>query len=367
MGEGIMNEIKEPEVLVAELTYRCNMHCWYCYNPQDLNEYAPQKELTTDEWRKVIREAAELGIIHIHITGGEPTIRQDLPNIVQEAKNCGLYVNLITNITLYDKKYWEELVKKGVDHVQVSFQAHTKDLNDLIGEVKTYEKKLKILSWLKETGVFLTINIVLHRWNIDYIEEIIQFVYNLGIPRFEIAMLQFGGWDWKNRLSLIPSRESVERAYRIAQKYKEKFMGEMNITMVALDIYEGRPKPCTYGWGNKYMVINPIGEVLPCHGAKVIKTLTFENILDKSLYEIWYNSESFNAFRGFTWMKEPCKSCPEKEKDFGGCRCFAYLLTGMADATDPSCELSPHRYLVDKLIQEAKERYMSPVKRGIIK
>lgn len=359
-----MNEVRNPEVLVAELTYRCNMHCWYCYNPQDLNEYSPQKELTTDEWIKVIREASELGVIHIHITGGEPTIRQDLPNIVEEAKNYGLYVNLITNITLYDRRYWEELIKKGVDHIQVSFQAHTKDLNDLIGEAKTYEKKLKILSWLKELGVFLTMNIVLHRWNIDYIEDIIQFVYNLGIPRLELAMLQFGGWDWKNKFSLIPTKEKVEEAYSIARKYKEKYAGKMNITMVALDIYEGRPKPCTYGWGNKYIVVNPIGEVLPCHGAKVIKTLTFENIRDKSMYEIWYDSESFNAFRGLAWMKEPCKSCPEKEKDFGGCRCFAYLLTGMADVTDPSCELSPHRYLVDKIIQDAKIVHSIPVKRG---
>jgi pyrroloquinoline quinone biosynthesis protein E len=361
-----MSEVGLPEVLVAELTYRCNMHCWYCYNPEDLSEFSAEKELSTDEWKKVIREASELGVFHVHITGGEPTIRQDLPSIVEEAKNYGLYVNLITNITLYDRKYWEDLIRKGVDHVQVSFQAHTKALNDLIGEAQTYEKKLKVLSWLKETGVFLTMNIVLHRWNIDYIEDIIQFVHDLGIPRFEIAMLQFGGWDWKNRLSLIPNKESVEKAYKIAQEYKERLKGEMNVTMVALDIYEGRPKPCTYGWGNKYIVVNPIGDVLPCHGAKVIKTLSFDNVRERSLADIWYNSEAFNKFRGFDWMNEPCRSCPEREKDFGGCRCFSYMLTGKADVTDPSCEFSPYRYLVDKLIEDAGKDVF-PIKRGTIK
>ncbi|MCS7311805.1 MAG: pyrroloquinoline quinone biosynthesis protein PqqE [Acidobacteria bacterium] len=340
-----------PKALVAELTYRCNMFCYYCYNPTDLSAYPAAAELTTDEWVRVLTEAAKLGVLHVHFTGGEPTLRRDLPELVAWAKAQGLYVNLITNLTLYDEAYWRDLIERGVDHVQASFQAHEPTLNDRIGGPQTFKRKMERMAWLRDTGVYLTLNVVLHRWNIDDLEAILHFAHDLGVERLELAMTQFAGWAWKNRAALLPTPEQVERAVELARQYKERWADTMVITMVGLDFYEKRPKPCMLGWGQVYMVVNPVGEVLPCHGAKVIRELRFDTVRDRSLADIWWNSEAFQRFRGEAWLPEPCRSCPLRTLDFGGCRCQAYLLTGRADVTDPVCEFSPHRPMLDALIE----------------
>lgn len=345
-------KVPAPKALVAELTYRCNMHCYYCYNPTDLTRYPARAELTTDEWARVFAEAAELGVVHVHLSGGEPVLRRDLPDIVHHAKSHGLYVNLITNLTLHDADYWAELIARGVDHVQISFQAHEPILNDRIGGAGTFARKMERLTYLRSTGVYITLNVVLHRMNIDHLEAILEFARRLHVARLELAMTQFAGWAWKNRYHLLPTPEQVSWALDVVQRFKQTRAHDMVVTMVGLDFYEKRPKPCMLGWGNAYIVVNPIGEALPCHGAKVIATLQFDSVRERSLAEIWYTSEAFRRFRGEDWMPEPCRSCPLRNVDFGGCRCQAFLLTGRADVTDPVCEFSPYRPILEQRIRE---------------
>ena len=337
-----------PYALLAELTYRCPLHCPYCSNPTRARS---DGELTTDEWRRVLRETTELGVLQVGFSGGEPLVRRDLAELVHSARETKLYTNLITSGVGLDESRADELRAAGLDSVQLSFQADDVDLADEIAGVRAHQLKLAAASYIRAAGIPLSLNFVIHRRNIDRLPQIIGLAETLGATRVELANAQFYGWAFLNRAALLPTREQVDRAREIATAAKARLAGKIDIFYVLPDYYETRPKPCLNGWGQRYLTVNPIGDVLPCPTASsAIPDLHFENVRARSLDWIWRESESFNRFRGTDWLPEPCQSCPRKEIDFGGCRCQAALLTGNAANTDPVCSLSPNRVLVDRVL-----------------
>lgn len=329
-----------PLSLLCELTYRCNLQCPYCYNPLALGEY--RDELPTEIWRRMLRQAAELGVVQTHFSGGEPTLRDDLPELVEEASHLGLYTNLITQGTFLDDDLLDRLLASGLDHVQISIQAPEADLADRIAGAGVHAKKVDSLLRVRDREVALTLNCVLHRLNHATIDDVIAFAENIGVRRLELANVQFYGWAYRNRTALMPTREQVRHAEALVAAARERLRGKMEIVYVLPDYFGEFPKPCMNGWGHQFMTVTPNGYVLPCPAAAAIRTLDFENIRDRALGEIWRDSESFRRYRGTDWMPEPCRSCGRRELDWGGCRCQAYLLTGDAGATDPACSLSPH-------------------------
>jgi pyrroloquinoline quinone biosynthesis protein E len=341
-----------PYALLAELTYRCPLHCPYCSNP---TRYPTGGDLATSEWQRVLREAAALGVMQVGFSGGEPLLRRDLAELIAEARAAGVYTNLITSGVGLDESRARELQQAGLDSAQISFQADTAELADGIAGAQAHERKLAAVRWIRESGIALSLNVVLHRATIDRLREIIAFAASLGAERLELANVQYYGWGFLNRAQLLPTRAQVAAAFQIATEAKERFAGRMEIFYVLPDYYEARPKPCLNGWGSRYLTVNPAGEVLPCPTASSIPGLRFENVLERSLAWIWNESESFNRFRGTEWMPEPCRSCPQREIDFGGCRCQAALITGDAARTDPVCTLSPDRRLVDQILSEVPE------------
>ena len=328
-----------PLSLLCELTYRCNLQCPYCYNPIDLEAY--RDELDAAQWMSVLTQAAQLGIVQAHFSGGEPTLRADLPDLVAHASRAGLYTNLITQGTFLDGELLDALLGSGLDHVQISIQAPEEELGDRIAGTRVHARKFEVLRRVAARDVALTLNCVVHRLNHDYLEDIIALAEALQIRRLELANVQFYGWAYRNRLALMPTREQVARGEEIVARARERLRGVMEITYVLPDYFGDFPKPCMNGWGSTFMTVTPNGRVLPCPAAAAIRTLRFENVRDRSLRDIWENSESFNAYRGTAWMPEPCKSCERRDVDFGGCRCQAYLIAGDAGATDPACALSP--------------------------
>jgi pyrroloquinoline quinone biosynthesis protein E len=337
-----------PYALLAEITYRCPLHCPYCSNPTRLRS---DRELSTEEWCRVIREAAELGILQIGFSGGEPLARRDLAELVRSAREAKLYTNLITSGVGLDDNRARELHDAGLDSVQLSFQSDHVDLGDEIAGAHAHQRKLDAAAIIRAAGISLSLNFVIHRRNIDRLPQIIELTENLSAGRVELANVQFYGWAFLNRAALLPTREQVVRAREIATAAKRRLAGKINIFYVLPDYYETRPKPCLNGWGQRYLTVNPIGDVLPCPTASsAIPDLRFENVRQRSLDWIWGESESFNRFRGTEWMPEPCRSCPQREIDFGGCRCQAALLTGNAANTDPVCTLSPNRASVDAVL-----------------
>src|SRR5438477_10333538 len=356
-----------PYALLAEITYRCPLHCPYCSNPVALPVAAllgeaprrPQGggysngELTTDEWRRVIREAAALGVLQIGFSGGEPLARRDLAELVRAAREANLYTNLITSGIGLDDDRVRALRDAGLDSIQLSFQSDNTDLADEIAGARTHQRKLDAAAKIRAAGIPLSLNFVIHRRNIDRLVEMIALAEFLQAERVELANVQFYGWAFLNRAALLPTREQVGRAREIATAAKARLAGKIDIFYVLPDYYETRPKPCLNGWGQRYLTVNPIGDVFPCPTASsAIPDLRFENVRARSLDWIWRESESFNRFRGTEWMPEPCQSCPQREIDFGGCRCQAALLTGNAANTDPVCELSPNRALVDEVLRD---------------
>ncbi|PYJ06459.1 MAG: pyrroloquinoline quinone biosynthesis protein PqqE [Verrucomicrobia bacterium] len=324
-----------PYALLAEITYRCPLHCPYCSNPVSASlceaPRRPQgggysqthaqakRELTTDEWRRVIREAAVLGVLQIGFSGGEPLVRRDLAD----------------------------------DSIQLSFQSDNADLADEIAGAGAHQRKLNAAAKIRAAGIALSLNFVIHRRNIDRLPQIIEFAETLGAERVELANVQFYGWAFLNRAALLPTWEQVNSAREIATAAKARLAGKIDIFYVLPDYYETRPKPCLNGWGQRYLTVNPSGDVLPCPTASsAIPDLRFENVRGRALDWIWRESESFNRFRGTEWMPEPCRSCPQREIDFGGCRCQAALLTGNAANTDPVCEFSPNRSVVDEVLRD---------------
>jgi PqqA peptide cyclase len=336
-----------PYALLAEVTYRCPLHCPYCSNP---TRYPTGAELTTEEWRRVIREASAVGVLQAGFSGGEPLLRADLASVVAEARACGMYTNLITSGVGLDERRARELRDAGLDSAQISFQADEAALADGIAGVRAHQRKLEAARIVREQGIALSVNVVLHRANLSRLREIIAFAASLGTNHLELANTQYYGWGFLNRAQLTPTRAQVDEARRIAAEEKQRHAGRMDIFYVLPDYYEHRPKPCMQGWGRRYLTVNPTGEVLPCPTASSIRDMRFDNVRENSLAWIWSDSESFNRFRGTDWMPEPCRSCPQHEIDFGGCRCQAALLTGNAAATDPVCSLSPDRKSIDEFL-----------------
>jgi PqqA peptide cyclase len=350
-----MDIAERPYALLAELTYRCPLHCPYCSNPV---RSAKKDELDTEQWKRVIREAAALGILQIGFSGGEPLQRKDLEALVQVARETGLYTNLITSGLGLTESRAEQLAESGLDNLQLSFQAAEGELADRIAGVRNaHNQKLRVATLIQERGVALSLNVVLHRFNIDRVDQIIDFAENLCATRLELANTQYYGWAFRNRSMLIPTRGQVETATRVALAARRRLEGVMELLYVLPDYFIGRPKPCMNGWGRRYLTVNPSGSVLPCPTAGEIPGLAFDNVREKSLGWIWKASESFNRFRGTEWMPEPCRSCPQKEVDFGGCRCQTALLTGDAAKTDPACEFSPHHSLVREAIESGSEDF----------
>ena len=345
--------VKPPLWLLAELTYRCPLQCPYCSNPLDFAQQ--EKELTTEQWIAVFQQARAMGAVQIGFSGGEPLVRKDLPELIKAARDLGFYTNLITSGIGLTQKKIDAFAEAGLDHIQISFQASDEVLNAaLAGSKKAFQQKLEMARAVKAHGYPMVLNFVLHRHNIDQIDRIIELCIELEADDVELATCQFYGWAQLNREGLLPTLEQIERAEAVVHRYREKMAASdnlANLLFVTPDYYEERPKPCMGGWGAIFLSVTPEGMALPCHSARQLP-VQFPSVLEQSLEDIWFNSFGFNRYRGFDWMPEPCRSCSEKEKDFGGCRCQAFMLTGNADNADPVCSKSEHH----GMILEAREQ-----------
>jgi pyrroloquinoline quinone biosynthesis protein E len=351
---GNPGEIAPPLWLLAELTYRCPLHCAFCYNPVNYADHS--SELTTDEWLDVIRQARALGAAQLGFSGGEPLLRDDLEVLVGEARKLGFYTNLITSgIGLTDERL-AALKEAGLDHIQLSFQDSTKELNDFLSSTKTFDLKRRVATSIKKHGFPMVLNCVLHRYNLPHVDKIIDMALAMGAEYLELANTQYYGWAHANRAQLMPTAEQLREAEAVVERYRSELGNRCKIYFVVPDYFEKRPKRCMNGWGSVFLGIAPDGAALPCHTARSLPGLTFPNVKDVSIRTIWYESDAFNRFRGFDWMKEPCKSCEEKTTDAGGCRCQAYLLTGDPANTDPICDKSPMHEKVINVVREAASR-----------
>ena len=340
--------VTDPLLLVAELTYRCPLHCPYCSNPLEIGAARHRDELSTAEWACVFREAAELGVLQLALTGGEPIVRRDIVPLVRASTDSGLYSTLVTSGIPFPRHRVEALKAAGLDHVQISIQDSDPISSDEIAGTASFTRKLEAAALARELEFPLTINVVLHRRNLDRIDAIIELAERLGARRLELANTQYHGWAAVNRAALMPTPDQLERGERAVARARERLGATMEILWVLPDYYERLPKPCMGGWARDAMVVTPNGDVLPCQAAASIPGLGIENVRDMPLAEIWRASDAFERFRGTAWMQEPCRSCPLDRQgvDFGGCRCQALALAGDAAATDPVCYLSPHHQLV---------------------
>ncbi len=345
-------EAPRPYTLVAELTYKCPLKCLYCSNPVNFHEM--RDELSTEQWIRTFSEAADLGVVQLHLSGGEPVVRKDLPELIRHARSRDLYTNLITGGTLLDEEKLLLYRECGLDHIQLSLQDTDRKTAELVAGIRSYDKKLDIARLIKKAGFPLTINVVIHRLNIDRVPALIAQGAALGAQRLELANTQYHAWAEKNRSALMPTRAQLDQTEAVVREARPRYQGTMEIAYVQADYYSQYPKPCMGGWARSYMVIIPTGEVLPCHAAHVIPGLHFDSVRDQSLTTIWAESKGLNAFRGDSWMQEPCRSCPMKTIDFGGCRCQAFLLAGDAAATDPVCSLSPRHDIIREAIAQAE-------------
>ena len=342
-----------PLWLLLELTYRCPLHCAFCYNPTDFARTGT--ELSTDDWIRVLRDARALGAVQLGLSGGEPLVREDLEAIVSEAHRQGFYVNLITSGVGLTETRIRALKGAGLDHIQLSFQDSSRQMNDFLSSTRTFDLKSKVAALIKQHGFPMVLNVVLHRLNIDHTAEILEMAHRLGAEYVELANTQFYGWAWHNRAQLMPSRGQIERAEEVTRKFRERVGAAMRIFFVVPDYFERRPKACMNGLGSIFLSVAPDGTALPCHAARMLPGIEFPNVRTMNLRDIWFESAGFNHFRGDAWMKEPCRSCPEKTRDFGGCRCQAYLLTGDAANADPVCDKSPHHDRVSAVVARAQQ------------
>jgi len=342
--------IPNPLALIAEITHRCPLHCVYCSNPLELA--AVSSELSTQEWIDVFQQAGKLGMLHAHFTGGEPLARPDLRDLIAGARAAGLYTNLITSAVGLAETRLQALVDAGLDHIQISFQDSREAAANWIAGAKAHAHKIELSRIVRRHKIAFTVNLVIHRQNIDHVEEMISFIEQLAPERMEIAHTQYYGWALRNRAALLPTRAQLEKAVETVATAEKRLAGRIRIDSVVPDYYARFPKACMGGWGRKLMLINPSGKVLPCHAAEVIPGLEFENVREQSLEFIWQQSSSFQRFRGEEWMPEPCRSCERRAEDFGGCRCQALLLAGNATATDPACSLAPAHHIVEAALIE---------------
>jgi PqqA peptide cyclase len=348
LRSSLIAAISNPLAVIAELTHRCPLHCVYCSNPLELQQRA--SELSTEVWTRVFSEAAEAGVLQADFTGGEPLARIDLVELVRAARAAGLYVNLITSGLPLDEARLDALVEAGLDHIQLSFQGAEAETAAEISNTKSHAQKLRVLEWLRQHRIAVTLNFVIHRRNIEQIPAMLEIAESSCATRVEFANVQYYGWAFANRENLLPTRAQLDESLRTIQQAQERLKGKIRIEYVVPDYYAKYPKPCMGGWGRKLILITPNGDALPCHAARVIPELNFDNVRDRGLREIWERSEAFQKFRGEEWMQEPCKTCDRRTQDFGGCRCQALLLAGDAAATDPVCSLAPQRPKVDAIL-----------------
>jgi PqqA peptide cyclase len=338
--DGLETNQSKPLWLLAELTYRCPLQCPYCSNPIEIAKY--KDELSTEDWIRVMREGRKMGATQLGFSGGEPLVRPDLEELITEARSLGYYTNLITSGVGMDEERIKAFKTAGLDHIQVSFQASNEELNNYLGGSSTFQHKLEMARLVKQYDYPMVLNIVLHRKNVDQIRDILDMTVDLEADYVELASTQYYGWSRINVDQLLPTRAQLKRAEEITVEYQEKMKDKMKIIYVIPDYFENRPKPCMNGWGSIFLTIAPDGSALPCHAAAQLPGLEPPNVREHNVEWIWNESPAFNKFRGLDWMQEPCRSCPEKEKDFGGCRCQAYMLTGDATNADPVCDKSPH-------------------------
>jgi pyrroloquinoline quinone biosynthesis protein E len=342
--------VPNPLALIAEITHRCPLHCVYCSNP--LQMAGTHSELFTEEWQSIFAQAGKLGMLHAHFTGGEPLARPDLAELIASARAAGLYTNLITSGIGLAEPRMQALVGAGLDHIQLSFQDSREDAANWIAGAKAHAHKIELSRIIRRHKVAFTVNLVVHRQNLDHLEEMIAFIEQLNPERVEIAHAQYYGWALLNRAALMPTRAQLEKAVEIVTAAEKRLAGRIRLDSVVPDYYAKYPKACMGGWGRRLMLINPAGKVLPCHAAEVIPGLEFENTREQSLEWIWQQSPSFQRFRGEAWMPEPCRSCERRTEDFGGCRCQALLLTGDPTATDPACTLAPAHTVIEAVLGE---------------
>ena len=349
---------EHPYTLVAELTYRCPLQCVYCSNPIELDRH--RLELDTATWLRIIDEAEALGIVQLNLTGGEPLLRDDLEAIVAAARRRDLYTNLITSAVPLTRERLASLQKAGLDAVQISLQDTSAAASEAIAGVDRLDAKLAAAGWTTSLGLPLTINVVLHRDNLDRVGEFIALAEQLGAARVELANTQYLGWALVNRARLLPARAQLERAREIADGARARLRGKMEVLFVLPDYYAERPRACMDGWARRFIVVAPDGLVLPCHAAHTLPGFDFPRATEQSLHQAWHDAEAFQRFRGEAWMPEPCKSCDKRHVDFGGCRCQAFHLTGDAAATDPACGLAPEHVIVERARREADAPPASP-------
>jgi pyrroloquinoline quinone biosynthesis protein E len=343
--------VYRPYTLVAELTYRCPLRCVYCSNPLDYARH--RAELDTEGWLRVLRDAEGLGVVQVNLTGGEPLVRNDLEALVAEAERLELYTNLITSGIPVTRERLARLRDLGLDNVQISVQDVSAAPSDRIAGRRSFDRKLEVARWVKDLELPLTLNVVLHRENLDRVPEVIALAEALGADRLELANTQSLGWALLNRRALLPTREQLARARAVAAEARQRLKGRMEVVFVTPDYYVDFPKSCMDGWGRRFVIVSPDGLVLPCHVAHTLPEFTWENVRERPLGEIWRDSPGFKAFRGDEWMLEPCRSCDRRTADFGGCRCQAYHLTGNAAATDPACSLAPAHGIIEAARREA--------------
>lgn len=343
--------LSNPLALIAEVTHRCPLHCVYCSNPLELA--GTKEELSTAEWTSVFQQCGELGMLHAHFTGGEPLARPDLTELISAARSAGLYTNLITSGLGLNEQRLQALVSAGLDHIQISFQDSREEAANWIAGAKAHAHKIELSRAIRGHKIAFTVNLVVHRQNLDHLEEMIAFIEQLNPERVEIAHTQYYGWALANRAALMPTHGQLEKAVAVVAEAEKRLAGRIRIDSVVPDYYAKYPKACMGGWGRRLMLINPAGKVLPCHAAEVLPGLTFENVREKTLEWIWQESSSFRRFRGEDWMPEPCRSCDRRGEDFGGCRCQAFLLAGDALVTDPACSLAPSHAIVESAVRDA--------------
>jgi len=336
--------------LCAELTYRCPLKCAYCSNPIGLGQYS--SELDTEDWLRVLHEAAALGVIQLHFSGGEPMLRKDLLELIREARKLDLYSDLSTSGFTANTESLGALKEAGLDAIQVSLLDSNAEGNDRIAGTASFDQKCEAIQIAKSLGFPVSLNIVLHRHNLDRLPELLDMASDWGVERLELAHVQYVGWAFENRAALMPTLDQLNHTKKIVAEYVDKMRGKMFVLHVLPDYFQAKPKACLQGWGNQFMSIAPDGAVLPCQTAREIPGLEFPNVRDESLHDIWFDSEVFNKFRGTDWLPEPCQSCDQKEIDFGGCRCQAFLITGDASRVDPVCERSPDHELIEQALVE---------------
>jgi PqqA peptide cyclase len=346
-----------PLALIAEITHRCPLHCVYCSNPIEMARV--ESELSTADWVRIYQEAARLGVLHLHLTGGEPLARPDLVELTAAAHEAGLYTNLITSGIGLAEDRLHALVSAGLDHLQLSFQDSREDSANWIAGAKAQAHKIALARAVRKHRLAFTVNLVVHRQNLDHLEEMIRFIEELAPDRMEIANAQYYGWALANRAALLPTRAQVERSVRVVAEAEKRLAGRIRIDSVVPDYYAQYPKACMGGWGRKLMLIDPAGQALPCHAAGIIPDLQFDNVREHSLHWLWEESAAFRRFRGEDWMPEPCASCDRRTEDFGGCRCQAMLLTGNSTATDPACSKAPAHQLIEDILHVGNSDFAS--------